>query len=120
MDVLYFSEQTPQERDGRGRGSKPTPLMPLAVCILMVGVAAALLQVSWASPIVAGTVVLVVAAALRNGVEEAEAAAASEAETPQQTPQEQARPDEGQAEPPFQKPACAARRFKGDHLWGLN
>jgi hypothetical protein len=112
MTVSYFSEQIPQECEGRGCGNEPTPLMPLAACTLAVGVTMALLQVSWASPILGGTILLVVVAALRNRVEEAQAS--------QETFQESSRPDEGRPEPPSRKPARADHRFKGDSLWGLN
>ena len=122
MDVSYFSEQTPQEREGRGCDSEPTPLVPLVACVLMVGMMMALLQVSWASPIVAGTVLLVVMAALRNRIEEAQQMAAREAQASQETPQKPSRPEEGQgqSEPPFQKVARPDRRFNGDRLWGRN
>jgi hypothetical protein len=120
MDVSYFSEQTPQEHEGRECGSEPTPLMPLVVCILAVGVATALVQVSWASPLVGGTVLLAVVATLRNRVEEAQETAAKEGPARQETFQAPSGPDKGQPEPPFEKPARAGRRFKGDRLWGLN
>jgi hypothetical protein len=120
MDVSYFSEQTPQERDGRQRGSEPTPLMPLLVCILAVGMAMALVQVSWASPLLGGTVVLVVVATLRNRVEEAQQTAVEEGPGSQETFQAPSGPDKGRREPRFQQTARAGRRFKGDRLWGLN
>jgi hypothetical protein len=115
MHVADFSEQT-QKREGRGPGSEPTPWMPLVVCILAVGMAMALVQVNWASPLFGGTVLLVVVATLRNRVEEAQERASKEAPACQETPG----PDEGQSEPPFQKPSRADRRFTGDALWGLN
>jgi hypothetical protein len=120
MEVSYFSEQTPQERERRERGSEPTPLMPLVICILAVSMAMALAQVSWAGPLLGGTVLLVVVAALRNKVEEAEENAAKEAPARRKTLQILSGPDEGHSEPSFQKPVCAHRRFKGDRLWGLN
>ena len=120
MNVSCFSEQTPQKREGRGCGSEPTPLAPLLACIVTVAMAVALLQVSWASPIVEGSVLLVVAAALRNGVEKAQQTAAGEAQASPETLQEPSPPEGGQPGPPSRKPARAGQRFKGDHLWGLN
>ena len=63
MAASYFSEQTPQEREGIGYGSEPTPSMPLAVCVFAVGMAMALVQVSWAAPLLIGAVLLVQAMA---------------------------------------------------------
>jgi hypothetical protein len=122
MDVSYFSEQTPEKREeGRECGSEPTPLMPLVVCIFAVGIAMALLQVSWASPLFGGTVLLVAVATLRNRVEEAqETTAADEAPACQELLQVPSGPDEGQPKRLFRKSARADRRFKGDGLWGLN
>ena len=121
MAVSYFSEQTPQEREGDGCGSEPTPLVPLVLCILGVGVGMALVQVSWASPLFGGTVLLVAAAAFRNGIEEAQEMAASEAQASPETLQEPACLDnKGQLKPPFLEPGRADRRFKGDGVWGLN
>ena len=114
MADSYFSEQTPQEREGSGCGSEPTPLMPMVLCILAVGVAMALVQVSWAAPLLIGTVLLAVVATVRNGIEDAE-------ETDAKGREVHALPEmSGQPQPPFQKPAHTRRRFTGDDVWGLN
>lgn len=120
MNVSYFSDQTTQEREDRARGSEPTPFMPLVVCILAVGMAVALAQVSWARPLFGGTVLLVAVATLRNKVEETQETAVEEVPVCQEAFQAPSGPDEGRPEPPFQKPVRARGRFRGDRLWGLN
>lgn len=116
MDVSYLPEQTPQEREGTERGSEPTPLVPLVVCTFAVSLAMALVQVSWASPVLGGTALLVVVAALRNSFEKARETAASEVPARQET----LRTPSGSGEEQAESPAHVARRFKGDRLWGLN
>lgn len=120
MDVSYFSDQTTQEREGRERGSEPTPLMPLVACILAVGMAMALVQVSWARPLFGGTVLLVAVATVRNKVEEARETASKEVPVCQETFQAPSGPDEERPKPPLQEPVRARGRFRGDRLWGLN
>ncbi|MBV9998090.1 MAG: hypothetical protein JO015_03150 [Verrucomicrobia bacterium] len=121
MAVSCFYKPTRPEREGERCGSEPTPLVPLVLCILAVAVATALVQVSWASPLLGGTVLLVAVAAFRNGIEDArQEVAATEAQSAQATPPEPSRPAKESLEPPFQKPARAAHRFRGDNVWGLN
>lgn len=123
MSAYHLSEQTPQERKGNGRGGEPTPLMPLGLCVFAVSMAMALVQVSWAAPLLIGAVLLVVVATVRNGIEAAqETVANDETQAPTETSQQLFGPDNGQPQSPFQEPAPAraARRFKGDNLWGLN
>ena len=120
MDVSYFPKHGPRERDGTERGSEPTPLVPLVMCILAVSLMIALVQVSWASPVLGGTALLVVVAALRNRFEEAREDAAGEAPACPQTLLAPSGPDEEKPEPPARKSARTDRRFRGDRLWGLN
>lgn len=121
MAASCFYKPTRPARKGECCGSEPTPLVPLALCILAVGVATALAQVSWASPLLGGTALLVAVAAFRNGIEKAQPeVAARETQSPPETLLEPSRPAKESLEPPFQKPAHASRRFKGDSVWGLN
>lgn len=120
MDVFYLPEPTPQEREGTKRGSEPTPLVPLVVCVLAVSLAMALVEVSWASPVFVGMVLLAVVAALRNRIEAAREIGAGETPAGQETVPAARDPDAGQPKSPFRGPARADRRFKGDSVWGLN
>ena len=93
MAVSYFSEQTWQGRDGRGSGSEPASVV---ACTLAVGIAMALVQVGWVSPLLAGTVLLVAVSTLRNKVEGAQKTAAKEVPACPETLQEPPRPEKGQ------------------------
>ena len=122
MAVSYSSKQTRQQSESAGCVSEPTPLVPLVLCILAVGVTMGLVQVSWASPLVVGAVLLVLVASLRNGMEEAQGTADKDVQASQEIRQEEAfLLADAQFKPLLQKTTPRAdRRFRGDSVWGLN